>query len=64
MPAEDMPAEGHLWGDELFVETDTTTEKFFGSKDDIFDFFPFCSFVKLQIADLFVSSMRGVDYAT
>lgn len=64
MPAENMSAESHLRGDELFVETDTTTENFFGSKDDVFDFFPFCSFVKLQIADLFVSSMGGVDYAT
>jgi hypothetical protein len=64
MPAEDMSAEGHLRGNELFVETDTAAQKFFGPKDDIFDFFPFCSFVKLQITDLFVSSMGGIDYTT
>ena len=59
-----MAAEGHLRGDELFTKTNRASEFFLSSEDDKLDFSPFSSFVKLHITNLFVSSMRRVNYTT
>ncbi len=64
MPAEDMPTKSHLRRNKVLAETNAATKLLFCSKKNIFNFFPFSSFVEIHIPNLLMSSMRHVDNTT
>ena len=60
MPTKNMPAKSHLRRNKFFIQTHTTIKFLLGFEDYIFNFFPFWSFVEVQISDVLMRTVRCI----
>jgi hypothetical protein len=64
MPTENMSAKSHLRSCKFLIQANTAIKLLFGSENYELNFFPFSPFIKIGTSYFFMSSMRGINYAT